>query len=71
MAKVENGGYKNMTDSAVAVSIKILVHLIGDMHCPGHNFFEDKSQNVYFYLDGDQKYKFHKFFDGGLYGGFA
>ncbi|WP_295731650.1 S1/P1 nuclease [uncultured Muribaculum sp.] len=67
MAKVENGKYKQMTDSAVAVSIKVLVHLVGDMHCPGHCFFEDKSQNVYFYLNGDEKWKFHKFFDGGVF----
>lgn len=67
MAKVENGKYKQMTDSAVAVSIKVLVHLIGDMHCPGHNFFEDKSQNVNFYLDDNEKFRFHKFFDGGVF----
>lgn len=66
MEKVEDGKYKQMTDSAVAVAIKLLVHMVGDMHCPGHNFFEDKSQNVYFYLNGE-KYKFHKFFDTAIF----
>ena len=28
--------YQNLSDSAVAVNIKYLVHLVGDMHCPVH-----------------------------------
>ena len=28
--------YRHLSDSAVAVNIKIIVHLIGDMHCPAH-----------------------------------
>lgn len=66
MDKVEDGKYKEMTDSAVAVSIKLLVHMVGDMHCPGHTFFEDLSQNRYFYLNGE-KYKFHKFWDTAIF----
>ena len=37
--------YKNQTDSAVVVALKMIVHLIGDMHCPGHilySFSKDK-----------------------------
>lgn len=66
MDKVGNGGYRQMTDSAVAVSIKILVHLVGDMHCPSHTFFEGISQNRYFYLDS-VKYKFHPFWDSAIF----
>lgn len=66
MEKVEKGKYKNMTDSAVAVSIKLLVHMVGDMHCPGHNFFEGTNQNRYFTI-GDNTFKFHKFFDEGVF----
>lgn len=28
--------YKHMTDSAVAFNIKVLLHFVGDMHCPAH-----------------------------------
>jgi len=32
--KLEN--YKALDDSTVAVSIKFLIHLVADMHCPSH-----------------------------------
>lgn len=66
MEKVEDGKYKEMTDSAVAVSIKLLVHMVADMHCPSHIFFEGTPQSFYFTVN-DNKYKFHKFFDGGIF----
>jgi hypothetical protein len=28
--------YRHLSDSAVAVNIKYLVHLVGDLHCPAH-----------------------------------
>lgn len=34
MRNLEN--YRSMTDSAVAVNIKYVLHLVGDMHCPAH-----------------------------------
>ena len=32
-----DGKYKNLPDSVVALNIKLLTHMIVDMHCPGHN----------------------------------
>lgn len=29
-------GYKDMPDSAVVVNLKLLLHIIADVHCPGH-----------------------------------
>lgn len=58
---------KQMSDSAVAVAIKLMVHMVGDIHCPAHNFIEGISQNRYFYLNDSVRYKFHKFFDGDLF----
>lgn len=55
--------YKHMTDSAVAVSIKLLVHMIGDMHCPAHTFFEGTPQKIHFSFKGGDKMRFHKFWD--------
>jgi hypothetical protein len=34
--EMNNGQYKNMSDSLVAVNLKFLIHLVGDMHCPSH-----------------------------------
>ena len=31
--------YKQMTDSAVVVNIKYIVHVAGDMHCPAHCYY--------------------------------
>lgn len=28
--------YRDLTDSAVAVNLKYVIHLVGDMHCPAH-----------------------------------
>lgn len=36
--------YKNQTDSTVAVNIKLLVHMVGDMHCPGHIYYKGRNQ---------------------------
>ena len=39
---VENlKNYRNLTDSAVVVNIKCVVHMIGDMHCPGHIYYTE------------------------------
>lgn len=54
---------EQMTDSAVAVGIKILVHFVGDMHCPAHVKYPDRSQRITFMMAGN-KYQFHSFWDG-------
>ena len=45
--------HKNLSDSAVAVNIRLLVHMVGDMHCPGHAFYKGYDQKgIKFTLDG-------------------
>lgn len=40
--------YKSLDDSTVVVSIKYLVHLVGDMHCPTHVKYPDiNGFNIY------------------------
>lgn len=57
--------YHEMSDSAVADNIKILVHLVGDLHCPSHAYFPDHSQgDVNFTIVGE-RYNFHTFWDSG------
>ncbi len=39
---VENlKNYRNLTDSAVMINIKCIVHMVGDMHCPSHIFYTE------------------------------
>ena len=61
MAKLEN--HKQMTDSAVAVDLKILVHLIGDLHCPSHASFEDHPQGKFKFKLCGNEFQFHQYWD--------
>lgn len=36
---------KELSDSAVAVNLKYVIHLVGDMHCPGHIAYKGRNQN--------------------------
>lgn len=31
--------YRNLTDSAVVVNLKCVIHMLGDMHCPTHIYY--------------------------------
>lgn len=31
--------YRNLTDSAVVMNVRMLIHFAGDMHCPVHSYF--------------------------------
>ena len=44
------GNYKEHTDSTVAVNLKYVIHLVGDMHCPAHIQYKGmpKDYNVTF-----------------------
>ena len=60
------GKYKNMSDSLVAVNLKLLIHMVGDMHCPSHacytKDFGYKGHSIY--IKG-KKIGRHKFWDAG------
>jgi hypothetical protein len=68
--------YRNMTDSAVAVNLKYMIHMMQDMHCPGHilytefpDCFGGKEVGpagrafMRIYYEG-KKSNFHKIWDG-------
>lgn len=58
---VENlKNYRNLPDSAVAVNLKYIIHLVGDMHCPGHVIYTTHNIN-YNVLFEDKFHKPHKF----------
>ena len=52
--------YKSLDDSTVVVSIKYLVHLVGDMHCPAHIKYTTHNTK-YDVLFEDKYHKPHKF----------
>lgn len=61
--------YKNLPDSTVCVNIKYLLHLVGDMHCPAHIYYENRNMkfNVIFgdkyYLKPIREINFHSIWD--------
>ena len=66
--EMEKGKYKQMSDSLVAVNLKLLIHMVGDMHCPCHmayskDFLEQRGvKGVSIFVKG-KKYDYHKFWD--------
>lgn len=54
--------YKNLSDSTVNVGIKMLVHVIGDLHCPSHPDFDDIYQWYKFDMNGKEM-TYHGFWD--------
>ena len=62
--EMEKGKYKSMSDSLVAVNLKLLIHMVGDMHCPSHMVYTKdcglraRSLNV-----KGKKFNHHKFWD--------
>ena len=51
IAKLQD--YKQQDDSTVVMSLRCIIHFVGDMHCPVHvKYANQKSYNVY--LNGDK-----------------
>ena len=66
--EMEKGKYKQMSDSLVSVNLKLLIHMVGDMHCPCHmayskDFLQQRGvKGVSIFVKG-KKYDYHKFWD--------
>ena len=45
--------YRHLSDSAVAVNIKYIVHLVGDMHCPAHIKYQGRDADFKVKFGGD------------------
>ena len=52
--------YRSLTDSAVEVNLKYIIHLVGDMHCPAHIKYTTHNMK-YDVLFEDKYHKPHKF----------
>lgn len=55
--------YEHMTDSAVVMAIRILIHCVPDMHCPTHTIFEGKKHGKNYELKGREIKSFHSVYD--------
>ena len=53
--------YRSLTDSAVEVNLKYIIHLVGDMHCPAHIKYTTHNMK-YDVLFEDKYHKPHKFY---------
>ncbi len=63
--------YEHLTDSARRVNLYMIIHLMGDYHCPGHaNYVKDglpdkisSSKYQVWLVDGKRAVKYHKLWD--------
>lgn len=55
--------YQELTDSAVVMNIRMLIHFAGDMHCPVHCYFEGIKTSGKRYLNGEEITSFHTLYD--------
>ena len=53
--------YRHLPDSAVSVNLKCIIHMVGDMHCPGHLIFADQKQ--YAMQEGGKPLRYHGYID--------
>lgn len=57
--------YKNLDDSTVIVNLKYVIHMVGDMHCPGHVKYADIKTNFDVELYG-KKVSYHTVWDSNV-----
>ncbi|MCF0174310.1 MAG: S1/P1 nuclease [Bacteroidales bacterium] len=63
--------YKELDDSTLAVTIKMIVHLVGDIHCPSHIYYKDQVHAPYSlkcsYFNPKVNTKYHTIWDDYLF----
>jgi hypothetical protein len=48
----------------VATEIKMLIHIVPDMHCPAHVSFSDYPQGEFTFKLREEEFLFHSYWDG-------
>lgn len=61
---LSNGNYRNLPDSIVALTLKLIIHTTGDMHCPCHVAYSADSgiRTAPIYVKGKKTWR-HSFWD--------
>ena len=64
VGEMSKGKYHKLSDSIITVNLKLLIHMVGDMHCPCHVGYAKASglKGTSMYVKG-KKYDRHKFWD--------
>lgn len=57
--------YKAKDDSTVAVNLKYIIHMVGDMHCPVHVKYPDINMKYKITLNG-KEYSYHTVWDATI-----
>lgn len=55
--------YKQLTDSAVVFNLRMIIHFMGDMHCPVHTHIDGVKTIWKCKLNGQEWEKFHPIYD--------
>lgn len=55
--------YKELSDSAVLMNIRMLIHFVGDLHCPTHSYFPGPRCFWKCTLKGKNQKTFHSVYD--------
>lgn len=56
--------YRNLSDSAVLMNLRMILHFVGDLHCPTHSYFPGPRCFWPCTLNGKPVKKFHGLYDG-------
>lgn len=55
--------YQDLTDSAVVMNVRMIIHFVGDMHCPVHSYFPGPRNFWPCRYRGEEIKTFHYFYD--------
>ena len=55
--------YEELSDSAVVMNLRMILHFVGDMHCPTHTLFEKHHRRLHCTLNGKPEKSFHVLYD--------
>ena len=55
--------YRELSDSAVVMNIRMIIHFAGDMHCPVHSYFPGPRNFWKCRYNGEEIGTFHGFYD--------
>ena len=68
-AKELKENHAKMNDSVRLTHLALIVHAVGDMHCPVHiRLHDDTTLGIYKVMYGNKKTDFHRLWDAGLVG---
>lgn len=67
-SKLKDSGYKNCPKDSAEIFLSMIIHYVGDMHCPSHIKYPKNTipKSPKYYRFNDKDPKFHKAWDNGF-----